>query len=91
MPLSAAFRALAAPAAGLLLIALAACADDGAAGPAGGNGLSEADSLRLACQTLRCVCVSDGGMFDTRPDRAPGWSEGTPFCAEGFRLQRADD
>lgn len=67
--------------AGALTLCLAACAGGGA------DGMSEAEHLRLYCQTQPCVCVSDGGMFDTTPDRVPDWVDGNPTCPTGFSLE----
>ena len=67
--------------AGALTLCLAACAGSGA------DGMSEAEHLQLYCQTQACVCVSDGGIFDTKPDRAPDWVEGNPTCPAGFNLE----
>lgn len=87
MPLSRPLvRFLAAPlVAGALHLGLAACAGGG-----GADSMSEHEHLRLYCQTQACVCVPDGGMLDTRPDRMPDWVDGNPTCPADFDLEAAD-
>jgi len=75
---------------GLILAALAACAEPGPTGLGNGPSMSKAERMRLACQTQPCLCVGEGGMFDSQPDRAPEWTDGEPFCPDGYELERIE-